>query len=215
MAHRKELILIKAAKSGAEETRVKAQHGKGKSHLPPVSHRCGHLWVRAAVGQGGCGSGPPGRFPSPGLLAAGKDLTGSSLLFFSGPGLCVSATSPSSPPTPQPVPLLRVHCAVCSQSPPAITTKFFPSHVPREKLRSAYGVWSPPGHMERCILFLPLLLPLFLSFLLLSSSSPSHLPPTSLSSSSLFSAPPLPRTCRLLVLGGLCSIEINISIGWM
>lgn len=52
MAHRKELILIKAAKSGAEETRVKAQRGKGKSHLPPVSHRCGHLWVRAAVDQG-------------------------------------------------------------------------------------------------------------------------------------------------------------------
>lgn len=47
MAHRKELILIKAAKNRAKETRVRAECGKGKAHLPPVSYACG-----AAVGQG-------------------------------------------------------------------------------------------------------------------------------------------------------------------
>lgn len=76
MAHRKELILIKAAKNRAKETRVRAERGKGEAPLPPASHPCG-----TAMGQGLLED-----FPAQVFSKRGKD-PAESLLDLSGPGL--------------------------------------------------------------------------------------------------------------------------------
>lgn len=179
MLLRELLILIKAAKRRARETKVKAERGcsSSASCMPLV---WGQLWVKGLL-EG---------FPAQVIFPQQEEApwkTRSSLLF-SVPCLRASAL----PPSP-----LRVHCALCSRCPPPkLPAKLLPKHVPQEKLglRDQPGLCVPSPFPSPPLLspsLLPVLPPCFLSF---SSSIPSSIFLISLLPSFFFSsAPPTPH----------------------
>lgn len=117
MLLRELLILIKAAKRRARETKVKAERGcrSSASCMPLV---WGQLWVKGLLGG----------FPTQVIFPQQEEapLKTRSSLLFSAPRLRVSALPPS---------LLRLHCA------PKLSAKVLPKHVPQKKL----GLRDQPG----------------------------------------------------------------------
>lgn len=204
MLLRELLILIKAAKGRARETKVKAERGRSSSAscMPLV---WGQPWVKGLL-EG---------FPAQVIFPQQEEApwkTRSSLLF-SVPRLRASALPPS---------LLRVHCALCFRCPPPkLPAKLLPKHVPQEKLglgdqpelcvpstssfssTLSLSPTRPPSLLPFLLIFHPLLyLPHFSSpFLLLLLCPPP--PPRTLT----------PRIVKLLALGSICLTEINTCAG--